>query len=413
MSSFECSICLSDYIDPVTAPCGHSLCRACYIGWVARGGASPACPSCRDPLPREPPRINITLRDALAAASRARPAPALSIIAEADLAIDASPAGLLGEGGFGIVRRASWRGTPVAVKSLQRDASEVGEAPARAFTKEMVVLARLKHPNVVPVFGVCHHADGRVSLVEELEAGGTLYRRLHPAGSTPAPAPMGPGEVARVGLDIARALAFAHAAGVTHNDIKSVNVLFHAGGAAVLADFGLAKRVRTALPSTHAGILSSTGGGGGGLLGTVQYTAPENFDDEGEGYGQPPGDVYSFGLLLLEMATGSTPWLGKNVGQVVAAVGAGRRPLVPQGVDGGVRALVERCWAQDPAARPTAAALVAELAELCHREGGALGGAHPVAAAPAQTTQCQQRGGGGLLCSTPRRLQLLWRGGEG
>ncbi len=309
------------------------------------------------------------------------------------------------------MRRASWRGTPVAVKSLQRDAAEVGEAPARAFTKEMQVLARLKHPNVVPVFGVCHHADGRVSLVEELEAGGTLYRRLHPAGSTPAPAPMGPGEVARVGLDIARALAFAHAAGITHNDIKSVNVLFHAGGAAVLADFGLAKRVRTALPTTHAGILSSTGGGGGGLLGTVQYTAPENFDDEGEGYGQPPGDVYSFGLLLLEMATGSTPWLGKNVGQVVAAVGVGRRPLVPQGVNGGLRALVERCWAQDPGARPTAAALVAELAELCHREGGALGGAHPEAAAPAQTTQHQERGGGGVALQHAAPAAALGRWG--
>jgi hypothetical protein len=252
MALFECSICMGDFVDPVTAPCGHTLCRACYIGWVAaesHSGHAPTCPACRSPLTHEPPAVNIVVRDAQAAARRVSPTPALSVIVEADLVIDATPAGLLGQGGFGIVRRATWRGTPVAAKSLQRDAADVGEGPARAFEREMQVLARLRHPNVVPVFGVCHHADGRATLVEELGTGGTLYRRLHPreggggGGATPAPAPMGTGELARVGLGIARALAFAHAAGVTHNDIKSVNVLFNAGGAAVLADFGLAKRV--------------------------------------------------------------------------------------------------------------------------------------------------------------------------
>ena len=135
------------------------------------------------------------------------------------------------------------------------------------------------------VFGVCHHADGRVSLVEELEAGGTLHRRLHPAqeagqhcaagggggaaasaAAAAGPAHMSLGEVAKIGLDVARALAFAHSAGVTHNDVKSQNVLFSAGGTAVLADFGLAKRVRSALPNTMAALLGSSSGGGG-LLG--------------------------------------------------------------------------------------------------------------------------------------------------
>jgi predicted Ser/Thr protein kinase len=102
-------------------------------------------------MTREPPAISIIIRDAQAAAAQQRPVPALAIIPEADLVVDASHAGLLGEGGFGVVRRGSWQGTPVAVKSLQRDAAEVGEAPARAFDREMQVLARLKHPNVVPV----------------------------------------------------------------------------------------------------------------------------------------------------------------------------------------------------------------------------------------------------------------------
>ena len=304
MAAFECAICMSEYVAPVTAPCGHTLCRGCYSSWTALP-APPACPTCRAPLPREPPALNVTLRDALAAAAQRRPAPALAAIPEADLAIDASAAGRLGEGGFGVVRRGAWRGTPVAVKSLQRSAEEVGVGPARAFEREVQVLARLRHPNVVPVFGVVRHADGALSLVEELVVGGTLYRRLRPVGEAgggggAAPVRLPVAETARIGLDIARALAYAHAQGVTHNDVKSLNVLFNAGGAAVLADFGLAKCVRSALPSTFAGILSSSAGGGG-LLGTVQYTAPENFDDEGAGYAQPPGDVYSFGMLVFEV----------------------------------------------------------------------------------------------------------------
>jgi hypothetical protein len=86
----------------------------------------------------------------------------------------------------------------------------------------------------------------------------------------------------------------------------------------------------------------------------------------------------------LQMATGATPWAGKNIGQVVAAVGAGRRPLLPEEVDDRVRALVERCWAQEPAARPSAAALVGELASLL-REGW--GGAEETAAREADSAR--------------------------
>ena len=117
MAAFECAICLSEFVAPVTAPCGHTLCRGCYVAWAARA-AAPACPTCRAPLPREPPAVNVALRDAQAAMAQLRPPPALADIPEADLAIDASAAGLLGRGSFGEVRRAAWRGTPVAVKCL-------------------------------------------------------------------------------------------------------------------------------------------------------------------------------------------------------------------------------------------------------------------------------------------------------
>ncbi len=308
-----------------------------------------------------------------AAAHPAAAAPALAAIPERELTLGRR----IGAGGFGIVHEGLWQGTPVAVKSLQREAGEVGEAPARAFAREVEVLARLRHPNVVPVFGVVAHADGRISLVEELEVGGTLHERVHGGGGggSGGGARMGVAEIARVGAEIARALAYAHAQGVTHNDVKGANVLFNAGGAAVLADFGLAKRVQNALPDTAAALLrassSSGGGAGGGLLGTVNYTAPENFNDESAGYGQPPGDVYSLGLLLFEMASGKEPWAGRGMIAIADAVRAGLRPALGGGVDARLRGLVERCWAQDARARPGAAAVAAELAALAAAGGAA------------------------------------------
>jgi serine/threonine protein kinase len=336
------------------------------------------------------PAVNIVLRDALSALVLVQgrlQRPALAEIAEAELVFEGGGgaggaggagggAGALGAGAYGVVRHASWKGTPVAVKSLQRAAGDENAAAARAFDNEMRALAALHHPNIVHVFGTCHHADGRVSLVEDLAEGGDLYKKLHPRGGPSAALPLA--EALRVGLDVARGLAFAHGKGCTHNDLKSLNVVLDRGGKAVIVDFGLVKRVRDALPNTMAHILSSASGEGG-LLGTPAWTAPENFNDEDNPhYGQRPGDVYSFGCILFEMVTGATPWAGKNIGQICVAVTGGRRPAIPAGVDDDMKRVITSCWASDPAARPTSAVLVGELTTILQRvrnAGGALAGA--------------------------------------
>ena len=101
--------------------------------------------------------------------------PELQVIAEQELVMGERIGDL---GSFGEVRRAVWGGTPVAVKSLQPSASDVGEAPGRAFDREVRALAALHHPNIVQVLGVVRWADGRVGLVEELAAGGSLWAQL-------------------------------------------------------------------------------------------------------------------------------------------------------------------------------------------------------------------------------------------
>ena len=86
------------------------------------------------------------------------------------------------------------------------------------------------------------------------------------------------------------------------------------------------------------------------------------------------------------MASGLEPWASRNIAQIVGAVTGGRRPALPADTDARLRALIERCWAQDPAARPSAAVLVGELAQLCQGEN-----AEPAASASARLVAQTER----------------------
>ena len=189
MDALECGICIGPFDGPVSLACGHSFCREHLREWLSRP-YPPRCPLCNTPCPPTVPAVNIVLRDALSAlvlVQERLQRPALAEIAEAELVFEGGGgaggaggagggAGALGAGAYGVVRHASWKGTPVAVKSLQRAAGDENAAAARAFDNEMRALAALHHPNIVHVFGTCHHADGRVSLVEDLAEGGDLYK---------------------------------------------------------------------------------------------------------------------------------------------------------------------------------------------------------------------------------------------
>ena len=362
-SAFACAICANDFVDPVTEPCGHTLCRTCRVALAASSApAPPLCPLCRAVLLHEPPATNIALRDALAAMAQLRLPPALPVIAEADLDIDTSAGGLLGRGSLCEVRRAKWHGSPVAVKVLQLDASE-----AKAGSRPLVFKREVCHPNILGVKGASWLGDGRLVLVQELAEDGSLFGRLHPvhgAGPVVVPAQLDVAEVAQIALDVARALAAAHAAGVAHGDVKSTNVLFSAtkSDKALLADFGIAACVRSALPSTFAALRAVASS-------PLNWTAPEALNEEDAQHGQLPADIFSFGVLLYELACGAVPWGGRGVMAIAEAVRAGRRPEVPAGVtvDSRVKELMERCWNQDPGARPSARQLVEELAALERR----------------------------------------------
>lgn len=175
---------------------------------------------------------------------------------------------------------------PVAVKVMDsRYASDTGFL-AR-FRLEARAVARLRHPGLVAVFD--QGLDGKHPfLVMELIVGGTLRELLRERG------PMPPHAVAAVFQPLLGGLAVAHRAGLVHRDVKPENVLISDDGEVKIADFGLVRAI------AEAGITSTSV-----ILGTAAYLSPEQVRTGSAG---PRSDVYSAGILMYELLTGSTPF---------------------------------------------------------------------------------------------------------
>ncbi len=187
----------------------------------------------------------------------------------------------LGGGTSGDVYRA-WDGQlerDVALKLLRADAP----APSQLVT-EGRLLARLRHENVVTVYGVDTH-EGRVGLWMQLVRGVTLEELVTTKG------PFSAREAAVVGIDLCRALAAIHAAGLVHRDVKAQNVVREDGGRIVLMDFGTGRDV-------------AGGENAAGLAGTPLYFAPEILTGAAA---SAQSDIYSLGVLLYHLLTGDYP----------------------------------------------------------------------------------------------------------
>lgn len=245
----------------------------------------------------------------------------------------------IGRGGMSEVWRADDEvlGRSVAVKAL---AVGLTEDPAlrAAIWREARAAARLTHPHVTQTYdyGEAKVDDGPpvAYLVMELVEGQNLADRL-------ATGPLPWAAAARVGAQVAAALATAHQQGVVHRDIKPGNVMLTATGAKVL-DFGIAALPGT-LPDSDGGL----------LVGTPAYAAPERFDRAAP---DPAGDVYSLGALMYEALTARKPL---PVATWAEALRAHRRrdtpdPLRIAGLPGDLARLCMACLSPDPAARPTA-----------------------------------------------------------
>ncbi len=195
----------------------------------------------------------------------------------------------LGQGGMATVYKAYHAALDryVALKVLHPAFTEDDTFLAR-FQREARLVAKLDHPNIVPIFDYAEH-ERRPYLVMKFIEGETLKARM-------AANPLPPAETARIVDAVGAALAYAHQHGILHRDIKPSNVLLANDGSIYLADFGLA-RIAASGESTLSTDM---------VMGTPQYISPEQAMgkkelDEGT-------DIYSFGVMLYEMAVGKVPF---------------------------------------------------------------------------------------------------------
>jgi tRNA A-37 threonylcarbamoyl transferase component Bud32 len=221
----------------------------------------------------------------------------------------------------------------VAVKLLRE--TTASETDRARFLSEATLLGRLSDPHLVRVLDAGID-DDRPFLVLELVRGTTLAETLGE--------PLPPARVAELGTDIASALAHVHAAGVVHRDVKPGNVLVDENGAAMLADFGIARLVDDTRHHTRTGT----------VVGTVAYLAPEQVAGERV---TTAVDIYALGLVLLEALTGVRPYAGTSVESALARLS--RPPEIPATLPPGWGALLTAMTARDPAVRPTAAEVTA------------------------------------------------------
>src|SRR3989442_487817 len=244
--------------------------------------------------------------------------------------------GLLGRGGMGVVylARDLRLERPVALKVPPPDRAADPAFRAR-FLREARTAAALAHPNIVPIFAV--HAVGEYIFFAMAYLGGAPPpRRIAHEGPLTAP------DAARLLGELADALAYAHARGVVHRDVKPDNILLDAAsGRALLSDFGIAHVSLDGRPAP------ASSGEGGSVFGTVEFMSPE------QARGEPVdarSDLYSLGIVGYYALTGRLPFSADSDSAVVALHCTTPPPAITSpGVPRRLAHAVERCLPKHPA----------------------------------------------------------------
>jgi eukaryotic-like serine/threonine-protein kinase len=272
----------------------------------------------------------------------------------------------------------------VALKVLHDQYGDDEEYVER-FRREARSVAQLSHPNIVTVIDRGEE-DGKQFIVFEVIEGDNLKELVERGGPLPVRRTL------ELGLEVGRALAFAHGQGLIHRDVKPQNVLLNDEGHAKVTDFGIARSL-DGVGHTETGT----------VLGTSHYIAPEQARGERI---DAQTDIYSFGVVLYELLTGELPYPGDNFLTVAmkhvndpSPNVLDRRPDTPLRL----ASLIERCMAKAPADRPASMAdVVAEL-EACVAELDAKAGdegtmimKRPKPAKPARPPKKRRQRKGGL-----------------
>jgi serine/threonine protein kinase/WD40 repeat protein len=268
----------------------------------------------------------------------------------------------LGKGGMGEVYVAedTRLKRKVALKVLPPEMAGDPERRAR-FEREAQAVAALNHPNIVTIHSVESSHEGHFITMELVE-GKTLTEMISETG-------IALNDLLEITIPLADAVGAAHRAGITHRDLKPDNIMIDAEGRVKVLDFGLAKlREKTSDAKDSAQLATASVTRVGRILGTVNYMSPEQAEGKPVG---PTSDVFSLGVILYEMATGTRPFEGDTPISTITSIMRDSPASISdlkQTLPRHVGRIARRCLAKDPSRRyPTGSELRNEL-ELLKEE---------------------------------------------
>jgi Tol biopolymer transport system component/predicted Ser/Thr protein kinase len=248
----------------------------------------------------------------------------------------------LGEGGMGVVYKAADAHLDrfVAIKVLRPHALAGADHRSR-FIREARAVSALHHPNIITIHDITSVDDVDFIVMEYVD-GRTLDALIQARG-------MRLDQLLKVAIQIADALAAAHAGGIVHRDLKPSNVMVTGNGMVKVLDFGLAKRTGAIVDQEGATRTAGDAGntGEGAIVGTIAYMSPEQAE------GLPVdsrSDIFSFGICLYEMTTGRHPFRAGSSVQTLSALMSTDPPL-PSGAPQELARVISRCLRKDPQRR--------------------------------------------------------------
>ncbi len=248
----------------------------------------------------------------------------------------------IGRGGVAVVYKARHKAlhNDIAIKVLHQEFARDPEFVKR-FINGARNAARLKHPNIIPVFDVGDE-HGCYYIAMEYLKGETLGERIEKRGA------FSEREIERIIKPLAGAIDYAHGNGIIHRDIKSPNIFLKDDGTAILMDFDIAKATDLMQNLTMDG----------SVLGTPAYMSPEQARGEGA---TAKSDIYSLGVVMYEMATGALPFKGENTLSVLRQIAMDNpappcdiNPVVSEKLQG----IILRCMDKSPENRPENASAI-------------------------------------------------------
>jgi serine/threonine protein kinase len=266
----------------------------------------------------------------------------------------------IGSGITAEVFRGTWRGTAVAIKQIKLN-GRMNPKIVEAFKRELTVMVRCRHPNLVLFMGASTRVPP-IRLLSEFCEGGTLFELLHNRKNVE----LSWRQRVKILLDVAKGLNYLHNCKpvIVHRDLKSLNLLLSEKiddefdtPIMKIADFGMAK-IKANVESTAAQMTANAG--------TYHWMAPEVLG--GNSYNEKV-DIYSFGIVMFETLYREIPFedTGLDGMKVAVAVSKGKRPnleFVPKSCPIDLVALMQTCWDQNPEKRPTMEQVIEKLKSI-------------------------------------------------